>query len=317
MHVILEPLLLERAVFLATRADPLLNHEYQRAFASCYRAPDDERRERAFTDLHEQWFNRLGLRGRILDRIRLFPHISGKIRRLVVSDAKARSCASVELFGKPGDHVLVMGLTASLLLDEPIFDYWARFELQHVEDMLDPPFAHDKDAMPSHASGEIAARVRDRFALLWAITIDCRLSALPTAPPALRDHRRVELMRAFNLHDQAAGDRAINLLWPLSNAPVRPPHPELLQWAQGRLPCVSDAESTQRPSPSAPKGGSRCPLCRFPTFDWADVAALSEPTLRAIRDDFPAWSPDDGICGRCAELCRGRGRPAAAAALTG
>ncbi|MFQ5742909.1 MAG: hypothetical protein ACE5HV_04890 [Acidobacteriota bacterium] len=46
--------------------------------------------------------------------------------------------------------------------------------------------------------------------------------------------------------------------------------------------------------------GRRCPLCRFPTTDWASADLLSNLAL-AIRIDFPAWSTTAGCCCHCAE----------------
>jgi hypothetical protein len=66
---------------------------------------------------------------------------------------------------------------------------------------------------------------------------------------------------------------------------ARPSHPELLALAKSIL---LRAETT----PGAP-----CPLCKFPTFAWAE-----NPPVEAICRDFPRWLPGHGCCARCAEL---------------
>jgi hypothetical protein len=316
VHVSIEPSLLERAVFQAVRAEPATQDEYQRAFSTCYREPPGDRREQAFADLHERWFDRLGLRRRVLDRVKVFRHVDVEIRRLVVADAKSRSRASVELFGKPGGHALVIAVTPSLLLDAPAFDYWVRFELQHIDDMLDPDFAYDKDALPAGSSAVVDARTRDRFALLWAIAIDARLAALPTAPSGLRDRRRGELIRAFGWPDSSAADSAMDRLWPRGGRSMRPNHAALIAWASDGMPGFAETTSPQ-PTTATPAGGAACPLCRFPTFDWADSAALNEQTLPLIYADFPAWNSGEGLCGRCAELYRGRHQHNSALSVAG
>ena len=45
---------------------------------------------------------------------------------------------------------------------------------------------------------------------------------------------------------------------------------------------------------------ARCPLCRYPTSEWAVDGVLSAAGA-AIRGDFPDWSPSDGSCTHCAE----------------
>jgi hypothetical protein len=305
MQLSVEPTLLERAVFRATRTDARLTDEYQRAFSGCYREPPGDRRDQAFTEMHERWFDQLGLRGRILERVRLFSHVTAEVRRIVIADARSRRRASVELFGKPGSHAVVIALTPELLLDATAFDYWARFELQHVEDMLDPEFCYDARALPSESDGAANSRMRDRFALLWAVIIDARLAGLPTAPCALRDRRGGELRCAFGLH-AAAAQAALDRLWSLSDPAARPNHPTLLAWARDGLPHCESTAADGNGSDLVPQSGAACPLCRFSTFDWLDSAELDEDVVSFIRAEFPAWKRADGICGRCAELYRSR-----------
>ncbi|MCH7824492.1 MAG: hypothetical protein IH849_06780, partial [Acidobacteria bacterium] len=45
---------------------------------------------------------------------------------------------------------------------------------------------------------------------------------------------------------------------------------------------------------------ARCPLCHYPTTDWASTDAL-QAVESEIHADFPAWSPAEGCCGHCAE----------------
>ncbi len=172
--------------------------------------------------------------------------------------------------------------------------------------MLDPAFAYDRSAPPDASSAAAETRTRDRYALLWAITIDARLAALPTAPPGLRDRRRNELARGFKLNEPAACDAAMERLWPASSAAVRPAHAMLLQCSRTGIAGGEVAADRSPTTNGAPTPGSRCPLCRFPTFDWADAAVMSEGLRSTIQADFPAWTLDAGLCGRCAELYRAR-----------
>ena len=48
----------------------------------------------------------------------------------------------------------------------------------------------------------------------------------------------------------------------------------------------------------APIAGTLCPLCQFPTFDWGKPEAEIVPV---IREDFPTWTMEEGICERCHE----------------
>ena len=48
--------------------------------------------------------------------------------------------------------------------------------------------------------------------------------------------------------------------------------------------------------------GGSCPLCRFPTFQWAGADVLTPAAEEAVRQHFPQWTRVRGCCARCAEL---------------
>jgi hypothetical protein len=50
-----------------------------------------------------------------------------------------------------------------------------------------------------------------------------------------------------------------------------------------------------------PAPGGSCPLCDFPTFTWADAEALLPAITARVAAEFPAWSAEQGLCGRCLE----------------
>ncbi|MFQ5894325.1 MAG: hypothetical protein ACE5JJ_00705, partial [Nitrospinota bacterium] len=55
-----------------------------------------------------------------------------------------------------------------------------------------------------------------------------------------------------------------------------------------------------RRGPRAP--GERCPLCEFPTHAWSYPSGGAQAeVVAAIREDFPHWAPEDGLCSRCLE----------------
>jgi hypothetical protein len=61
-----------------------------------------------------------------------------------------------------------------------------------------------------------------------------------------------------------------------------------------------DRKSPTSKSPTATARETHCPLCRFPTTDWAAPELL--PTIApTVEADFPDWSPSDRCCNHCAE----------------
>ena len=43
--------------------------------------------------------------------------------------------------------------------------------------------------------------------------------------------------------------------------------------------------------------GSLCPLCRFPTHEWAEN---TEHLSQLVKEEYPEWEPLQGICTQCA-----------------
>lgn len=76
--------------------------------------------------------------------------------------------------------------------------------------------------------------------------------------------------------------------------PGRFADPEASQWLQRALACLSPQSSP-------------CPLCAFPTDDWIlHGRRLTRRMIARIRRELPRWSPEDGLCSRCA-VRAGRG----------
>jgi len=314
MHVFVEPALLERTVFHATRADTKLATDYQRAFARCYSEAPGERRDMAFADLHERWFDKLGLRDRILERLSEFPNITGKISRFVAVDARARARSGAELFGKEAHFALVLAITPSLLLDTATFDAWARFELQHIEDMLDPDFGYDVACRPGGTNSAKANLAHDRFVILWAMSIDARLHRDGAPTDHARRTRYQEFVRAFRVPD-ADATRAVFLdRWDrLRTEP--PKHASLVEWAENGIPGLRQDPNSCGDA-CLPTPGAKCSLCGFSTFDWAGPVLGPDALVNVIQSDFPAWTPHQPICRRCEEVYRDRNKPAGLAAAS-
>ena len=70
---------------------------------------------------------------------------------------------------------------------------------------------------------------------------------------------------------------------------------------------VAFAQAPNGVGSTNPADSGRCPLCHFP------VAALdprpgrlSAAAQAIIRDEYPAWRPDQGLCAQCLDLYEAR-----------
>ena len=300
MLLAFQPNLVERTVFEAARRDDMIRREYERQFAACYDHRDEARRDRAFSSLHQQWFEDLGMRSRFLRLIEECPHISRKVRRCMVTQAPAPSAQACELFGSPGKYSVVLAVAPATLLNEAAFEYWLRHELLHVEDMLDPPFGFEVSRRPRNASAALRNLNQDRYAVLWAMWVDARLAGRNLLPSGVKERRRAELARAFTLDDDAAASRVFDQLW--QNAQTDAPnHRTLIEWAERGLPGIDTRPAAESSSATAPSGGA-CSLCGFRTFEWAARSQFHPHLCEVIVADFPNWHAEQPVCARCAEV---------------
>jgi hypothetical protein len=170
----------------------------------------------------------------------------------------------------------------------PGLERFLRHEFTHVQDMLDPAFGYSPRL---DLPGQNAAQqrlTRERYRLLWDITIDGRLSRASAAGCSLQQQHRADFDRAFGFWAETKRDEVFTDLW---NDP-HPRHTALLAIAAD----PRGIKAAHEPAPGAP-----CPLCGFSTFEWAATETLSAAAAR-IQSEFSDWTPERGACRRCVEI---------------
>lgn len=307
MIVALQPQMMERTVFEAVRRDSSIETHYQRGFAKCYDEREPDRRERAFQELHDTWFCELGLRERILRVAREYEHFIAQVNRLAVTHASGPKAHAVELFGAPGRYTVAMAVTPALLLDCDTFTYWARHEFMHVDDILDPHFGHVKDGLMTGSNIAAKNLFQDRYAVLWAMSIDSRLARRGRLSDSVRERRRSEFVRAFALQIAENRDALFDSTWDgWPGASVT--HLMLMDWARQGPPSVRDEGRGCDSGTAGMTVGGTCSLCGFSTFAWGTPLDASE-VAEVVASDFPRWTPSLGLCARCVEVYRGVAGP--------
>lgn len=291
-----DPRLVEEAIFLAVRGHPeerALHAEGDRL----YDLADAEARDRAFQQHYASWFVRLGLGAPIEQAFAEQPPIAPAVRGCMVGRALSRKDEGAELFVSPSDEgcrernrrSVGLLLRPESLLDPDALLSFLRHELFHIADMLDPDFAYEP-TLPQSEGGPVYDRLlRDRYRALWDATIDGRLLRRGWAPPSRRDEQLRNFTRAFPMLG-AETTELFNRFFDYGPHT----HAELVAFA-------CDPGMTVRVSASQP--GSRCPLCRFPTYVFEpDPARLPDEVILRIHQDFPQWRPAQGLCRQCADL---------------
>lgn len=314
MRLAYDPDLVEEAVLLS---EPAIARADARAFRRerdrVYDIADPDRREAAFRALHLRWFMRLGLHEIVEQVVADCTDVSDRLDEGRVLKAVARREEGADLVdhiapGEPGEiaerPILVVRLRPRTLFEPEALRALLPHELMHVADMLDPAFGYQRSLQPSDDGPSGDNLVRDRYRVLWDVTIDGRL--------ARAGHDR----RSVRLEPERAGqpDPTRNARWQEFAATFSMLGDEgrraFEEWFDHVHPThVRLAEFARAPMGSGTAGAhtGRCPLCRFPTAALDPrPERLSAATLAAIHDHHPSWDIEQGLCPQCLDLYEAR-----------
>lgn len=260
-------------------------------FYALYESVPALQRPEAFGRLTQRLFATLGLDQVVRSILGQHPTVSGGIRRVIVRPTNEEEIA--DLLERDGARDLVIDVRATTLLDKTAFARLLEFEVWHVQDLLDPGFGYRREGLGS-LPPSIRNLVGQRYRALWKITIENRLLLAGRQDLVDRVRRRAEFDRLYPSLEPTIRDRIFAALCRIQS----PSHAQLLAIASGIKALFAfagvDAEARDTQLP-----GSPCPLCRFPTFQWADA---SRAPAAAIRRDYPEWVPEAGLCSRCEEV---------------
>ena len=331
-----DPDLVEEAVLLAERtAPPDEARAFRRERDRIYELPDSEVREARFRSLHLRWFSHFALhrtveqivsqREDIADRV-----AEGRVLRALTRAEEGADLLDAASMALGGDSrpMLVLRLRSATLVEPDELGAFLLHELMHVGDMVDPSFGYQR-SLPASDDGPSGDNIlRDRYRVLWDVTIDGRLARARHHGRGSHDRRGVRLPASALGYGAAKPKREMREGWqPDRSDPtrearwqefaatfsmlgercrdafdewfdrIRPTHQSLVTFALA--PSVSG-------SPNNGDSG-RCPLCRFPVASLDPLPErLSAATEEAIRINHPAWRVEQGLCSQCLDLYEAR-----------
>jgi hypothetical protein len=257
-----------------------------------YDIVDPDERNSAFFRLHLEWFREWGLERLLTKPLEEFPLLPAALNVLAFRKSRTRSDDGTELYvNEAGDRNGVVAICAERLTREQELGAFLRHELMHLQDMVDPAFDYAPE-LPLSGTFMSQRRVaRERYRLLWDVTIDGRLTRERRDTVATKEQRQREFATAFAFWPEVRQQEVFEALWTNPS----PTHQLLADLACD--PREMQANFGVRP-------GAACPLCGFPTFTWATAASLTDRTVSTIRSEFPDWKPEQGACARCCEIYR-------------
>ena len=301
MKLLFDEDLVEAVVFLCASgrrkgAPPLQIRRFHVARERLYSILDPDERNAAFFDLHLEWFREWRVEEFLREAARDFPLLASTLSSLAFRKARARTDEGAELFVNAGhERNAIVALRAERFEASEPLRRFLNHELQHVSDMLDPAFGYSPELALTNAARAGERLVRERYRLLWDVTIDGRLHRRELPTEGSRERRWSEFDRAFAFWPEEKRQRTFDSLWLAST----PRHGALLALASD----PRDLRNAHQPLHGAP-----CPLCGFSTFEWAGASVFTPEITQAVRVGFPHWTPARGACARCAEVYQASSR---------
>lgn len=305
----LEPALLEAAVDLLLAGPAAEEQRYQRFRRAADRLyalhETPEARRAAFHLLYSGLFEDLGCAAVLGEAL---AGLAGRVDEVLVARAMTPAEEGAELGAD--------GRTAGLRIAPARFAQTAdlrrfiRHECAHLVDMLDPAFAY---GIGAPGVGERVRRlVGERFGCLWDCSVDGRAARAGTDPLRRREDLEEECARLYPSLTGETVTGVVRRLW----EGERPTYGTLVEWAGNPAALATWAGFAAEAGDGAagPAPGAACPLCGFPTYDWA--SGITEPTADLIRQDFPGWQIREGACGRCVEAYQVREAAASGPAVS-
>lgn len=280
----------EAAVFTVSNgkragAPRLLARRFHVEREQCCSILDADDRQAAFVRVHFDWFREWGLEELLLGVINELPLPGPGLTTLAFRKARMRKEEGAELYvSADNGRIRVVAMRAERFeSDEAVRDS-LRIEFMHLSDMIDPNFGYTPD-LRAHGMNPSHQRIaRERYRLLWDITINGRLGRGSEG-----ERQRAVFNEAFAFWPAERRNEGFTKL----STNKFPKHDELLALAAD----PRDLSHRDKPLP-----GGRCPLYGFSTFDWADLALLDDISRASVQRESPAWSPSQGACNRCIEV---------------
>jgi hypothetical protein len=294
MHLRYDDDFVEAAVFLCASGrrpgvPSLQIHRFHAEREKCYTVADPDERNAAFFKVHLGWFREWGLEELLTGLLAEYPLLPGALNVLAFRQARSKNEEGAEMYVSAGVRNAMVALRMDRLeRDQPLLRF-LRHEFMHLHDMVDPAFAYSPRVhLPTH--NQTQQRItRERYRLLWDITIDGRLTRAGHETVNSKGQHQSLFECAFSFWAEEKRRKVFDAHW----NEAAPLHENILALAAD----PRDLSHAQEPLP----GGS-CPLCHFPTFEWTNVPALAPEILATLHAQFPDWTPNQGACKRCAEI---------------
>ncbi len=281
--------------------DLALYNEYHEKRDAIYEL-EQEKRPKRFKELDNDFFSRLGYDVYVREIFDEYPDIEEVIEEVHVRRATTRQNEGSNVVDE-GKKVIIR-LYPELFIEGTEMRRVLRHELMHVSDMMNKDFDYDvnEEFSPSPMEERI---MRDRYRLFWDISVDGRLVNKGLETTATREERKREFDSFFSKIPEESRELIFSKMWDAEEPLTHGRMVELSKDINKVLALAAGSRSAEElleeKKKLGPLPGTTCTLCGFPSFDWVEEVAEDEDIVKILKEDFPDWEPQDGVCSRCAE----------------
>jgi hypothetical protein len=284
---------LEGGVFVCTSGRrkgiaPLLIARFNAERDKLYRVADPDARNAEFFRLHLRWFREWGLEDFLARIVGEFPDLPRALKLLAFRKARTKNDEAAELYVNATGRHGIVAFRCEQFAEDGLLERFLRHELTHLNDMVAPAFGYAPELRVPGITATQHRLARERYRLLWDITIDARLAHAGHAVNTSLEKYRARFDNTYSFWSEA---RRAEVFAALRDDPDHT-HAKLVALAAD----PRDLAHASRPLPGAP-----CPLCGFPTFEWTVCEDFAPGIAERIATEFPAWTPEQGACLRCHE----------------
>ncbi|MFQ5864790.1 MAG: hypothetical protein ACE5IW_06120 [bacterium] len=297
-----QPPLVEEAVLRAI-VGRKEESEFRKQRDRVYESPGSQEREEAFQELHQRWFERLGLNAPLQEVFSYWPVLRKSTHKCLLIKAASRKDIGADLYVAPTiseqtdreQRTIIIQLTPEILTQPKQLLEFLRHEFLHIVDMLDERFGYEPNFPKSSRGPTYNHFLQERYRILWDITIDGRLYKKGWLPRLVRQKHWTVFKDTFR-----SSEEALETMFAYFFDKGSHTHQELAAFAQS-------PESWFESSSSAYSSKGHCCLCHFPSFQLINASTSLSPVLMdEIRKEFPEWRPSEPICRQCADLFEAR-----------
>lgn len=281
--------------------DLALYKEYHEKRDAIYEM-EQEKRPRRFRDLDNDFFARLGFDKYIAEVFDDFPDLKELIEEAHIRRATTRQNEGSNVVDE-GRKVIIR-LYPELFIEGIEIRKVLRHELLHVSDMMDKEFGYDVNEEFGLSPMEERI-IRDRYRLFWDISVDGRLVRKGLDTTETREERKREFDSYYGKIPDESRVLIFNKFW---EGEEKLTHARMVELAKDtdKVMALGSGDHTVEEfvgesKKLGPLPGTTCPLCGFPSYDWLSDVAEDEDVVKVLKEDFPDWEPQDGVCSRCSE----------------